>query len=446
MTNCTICTENFNKSNRSVVTCPYCSEQSCQSCVREYLMGLNSDKPKCMHCSREWTLDFVSQVTAKVFHNDQYRNHRVKFYLESERSLLPATQELIERREELTNKKNKEISILNESVLYYNKTETKLLAMLEQVRNQRVDIINSKNQIFVNFHFEYNSLSGNYSVGIMCQCPNESCRGFVKEDDKKCGICNQRVCEKCYNPMDENHICNKNDLETVEYIKKDSKPCPECQVHIHKISGCNQMFCTLCNTRFDWVSGKKVSSEGFHNPHMIEWQRRNAENDLNCMNILPTHHELASKISTFKLPDEQLDKLRACYLLIGMLTNRYMLDQPLENIDNTDIRIKYLSKQITEKDMLSHLKKRQKKMEKDNELRHILGMFTQVSTDIVIRTMVKTAENEILDLIEEIIKLVEYTNDSLLRIKNRFSSVVPIINMNNIRKAPTLTMGIIVYL
>ena len=85
-------------------------------------------------------------------------------------------------------------------------------------------------------------------------------------------------------------------------------------------------------------------------------------------------------------------------------------------------------------------------MEKDNELRHILGMFTQVSTDIVIRTMVKTAENEILDLIEEIIKLVEYTNDSLLRIKNRFSSVVPIINMNNIRKAPTLTMGILVYL
>ena len=85
-------------------------------------------------------------------------------------------------------------------------------------------------------------------------------------------------------------------------------------------------------------------------------------------------------------------------------------------------------------------------MEKDNELRYILGMFTQVSTDIVIRTMVKTAENEILDLIEEIIKLVEYTNDSLLRIKNRFSSVVPIINMNNIRKAPTLTMGILVYL
>jgi len=35
------------------------------------------------------------------------------------------------------------------------------------------------------------------------------------------------------------------------------------------------MFCTKCGTRFDWNTGKKVSSEWFHNPHMVEWQRNN---------------------------------------------------------------------------------------------------------------------------------------------------------------------------
>ena len=101
MSNCSICTEKFNKLTRKVIICPYCSGESCQSCVREYLMGLSSDKPKCMHCSKEWTLEFICDVTPKVFHNKEYREHRVKIYMESEESLLPATQELVEQvREE----------------------------------------------------------------------------------------------------------------------------------------------------------------------------------------------------------------------------------------------------------------------------------------------------------------------------------------------------------
>jgi|VirMetMinimDraft_7_1064189.scaffolds.fasta_scaffold372891_1 hypothetical protein len=94
---CSICTERLNKAQRKRITCPYCEDICCLSCVREYLLGLSSDMSKCVFCAKEWSLEFLSKITPKTFHNNKHRDHRVKFYLETEKSLLPATHVLVER-------------------------------------------------------------------------------------------------------------------------------------------------------------------------------------------------------------------------------------------------------------------------------------------------------------------------------------------------------------
>ena len=43
-----------------------------------------------------------------------------------------------------------------------------------------------------------------------------------------------------------------------KYIgKRKSRKCPECQSRIEKNQGCNHMNCTICQTDFCWVCGKR---------------------------------------------------------------------------------------------------------------------------------------------------------------------------------------------
>lgn len=66
------------------------------------------------------------------------------------------------------------------------------------------------------------------------------------------------------------HVCNPHDKESVEMIRKSTKQCPKCCTRIEKIDGCSQMWCTTCNSAFDWQSGEPINGP-IHNPHYFEW-------------------------------------------------------------------------------------------------------------------------------------------------------------------------------
>jgi len=54
----------------------------------------------------------------------------------------------------------------------------------------------------------------------------------------------------------ENHTCNEDTSKSMQMIlnPKDTKPCPSCFFPIHKLAGCNDMFCVQCKTAFNWTT------------------------------------------------------------------------------------------------------------------------------------------------------------------------------------------------
>ena len=93
--NCTICCETFNKSTRARINCPGCSLQACRTCIRTYLLG-SSALPHCMQCKNRWERDFLIAATLKSFVNGEYHVHRSNLLLDQEKSRLPETMPLVE--------------------------------------------------------------------------------------------------------------------------------------------------------------------------------------------------------------------------------------------------------------------------------------------------------------------------------------------------------------
>jgi len=72
------------------------------------------------------------------------------------------------------------------------------------------------------------------------------------------------------------HTCKPEDVESVAEIRRHSRACPSCKSRIFRISGCDTMWCTRCNTGFNWRTGLVITdARDLHNPHYIDFVRNN---------------------------------------------------------------------------------------------------------------------------------------------------------------------------
>lgn len=104
-------------------------------------------------------------------------------------------------------------------------------------------------------------------------CPWPECRGFVAGG--ACGLCARSTCDRCWCPVpeDADHVCRPEDVESVRVIRNGTKPCPSCAVPIQRSEGCAQMWCTHCNSAFDWTTLRRIANRDVHNPHYFDWLR-----------------------------------------------------------------------------------------------------------------------------------------------------------------------------
>ena len=264
---CLICTESYNKSSHKKIICQYCTFEACRTCCRTYI--LQNQVSKCMDnsCNKEWTRKFVVENFTQVWTNNEYTNMQEKVIFDKEKALMPSTMPIVENKI----KEEKYRTIIKN----YQKEIKALEDEYWQKRNQISSNIHIHEMLLDEVTSNKTSSKNNYNARV---CSKESCKGYLN-DNWLCGLCETYTCSKCNTNIDgniDNHICNKEDVETFSLLKKDTKACPKCNTNIYKIDGCDQMWCTQCHTAFSWRTGNIETK--IHNPHYYDYYRQNGQN------------------------------------------------------------------------------------------------------------------------------------------------------------------------
>ena len=94
---CVICDNNLNQTIRKPVCCPYCEFTACRTCCETYILGETTSKCMSPPCNREWTRQFIAKEFTGIFVSKKLKKKREEILFDIERSLLPATQPIVER-------------------------------------------------------------------------------------------------------------------------------------------------------------------------------------------------------------------------------------------------------------------------------------------------------------------------------------------------------------
>jgi hypothetical protein len=433
---CNICCENYNKSTRTKICCMYCDFDVCRMCCGTYILSENV--PKCMKpdCAKEWTRQFLRKNFTNSFLNSKYKTHLENVLYEQEKSLLPATQIIVEEKKRKENIKRQ----LNE----LNKLIENLYIEKKILENQ--------------YHYNHNidEEKGGNATGIQFvrQCPSNNCRGFLSTQ-WKCGICEQWTCPDCHElkgfERDCEHTCDPNNVKTAKLIKNDSKPCPKCQSLIFKIDGCSQIWCTQCHTAFDWKTGKLESH--IHNPHYFEWMRSHggglnrAPGDVECgrdidnntgqrfLDLCKRHRNLrineGIKKALFNQESFSEDVINVIKIIRNLSHNHYVILPRFQlNIveRNQDLRVKYMENEISEEEFKILIQRSDKKHKHKREIAQVIQLSNTTLTDIVYRLMdnLQNSENgnhNLASFLREMEEIKDYCNNIFLDIAYTYNTI-----------------------
>jgi hypothetical protein len=414
MEECPVCIETFTKMSHKKVRCCFCSYEACHRCIQKYILGEIQD-PHCMKCKKIWTREFIDESLPKQFINNELKTHREIILFEKEKNLLPETQDnvrLLKQQEEMEAE--------------MKRIETDIISL----QRRYDDIERRKNEIN-----PYKLLpSKNLRLRITrIPCSVMNCRGFAEENDRGimiCGICQVKICTRCREQLEENHECKSETVQTIELLEKDTKRCPCCMVQIFKIHGCDQMWCVSCHNAFDWKTGEKVKGI-IHNPHYHEYIETHGL----------THTRLEESYHRFQFLDTDLIvntlQEQGCpeltiYQIIEVyryVIHYYEIDlqrlpSRFDQTVNVDLRIHFLTNQLSEDDFKIKLQRRQKDTEKKIEYRDIGETYVEIMNDVFISFV---EQKNIDKLVYEIQTVTKSTQEAIVTLNKRYNSSMPLV-------------------
>ena len=408
---CDICAEKFNKTTREMIDCTFCQFVACKTCCQTYI--LNSTQPCCMspECAKPWPRKFINEHFSQLFVNKTLKKHRENVLFDQERALLPATQPLVERE------------IRKEAIV----------AEISELRNQQMAIQRQINALRRELWAGgVAPAASSERATFVRACPDGECRGFLSSQ-WKCGICAKWACPDCHvvkgMERDCEHVCNPDDVATATLLANDTKPCPSCGTGIFKIEGCDQMWCTGCNTAFSWRTGR-IESNIIHNPHYFEWVRRTGGNADRPLNEVRCGHEITHHTVRDIRAILVASSVEGARSLMNTLetTCRHLIHNRQVELpryeynyvqNNQDLRIQYMRNQISEEKFKLVLQRNQKRHEKNREVGLVLQMLCNSATDILLRFVQEIQQREwkgCRKTLDELKLIVNYANECFVDI------------------------------
>lgn len=426
---CGICADVYNKSNRKEIVCLYCNYNACKTCYEQFF--LHSQDCFCMNCKVIWNREFLDNNFTKIFLQNDYKHHRENVLIQKQKVLLQSTIPIAEMRRDaslrlaqIRERKNAIYELQNTLKHEYDQLENEGYRLRRNITSNTLDEKDKEKRVFVK------------------KCPNEECRGFLSTR-WKCGLCHIDVCSECLEIKKEGHTCLSENVETAKLIQKDCKNCPKCGTYIHKIHGCDQMYCLNCNTAFSWNTGI-IETGRIHNPHYYEWLKRNGKQQRELLDIpcggVPQAYSFRNRIeyNINYRETSQRDLLRRLYLpelynQLRLITHTQDISLPefQRNIEQIrekelDLRCDFLLKKIDEDKWKMILQQNEYKLEYITNLSQLYQMLSTVGSDILINIYNESGTrrleaDEIIEKCEEMCKVVEYFNKNSRDLAKRFN-------------------------
>ena len=486
---CAICIERFNKVKRCRVTCPYCPTDGtetlcCRTCVQTYLLQDDAQTPRCPSCQSGWTEDFLSDTFPNTWLLKDYKVHRERILLDMERARLPEAQEdagrykrakeimdLIDRQ---TAPIEQQIKNLPETVEHKRRLDEYFRIQRERVQTERengwerdeaaryeeAQAWRAQRQAGEALHTASAPLylqitrlcTSEYSnakrvvdrIGaepttapktettrsawtFVMKCSQPTCEGFVGSN-WKCGLCETKFCKDCNEPEEEEHLCDPDQKATAQALRKEAKPCPKCAAQISKIDGCDQMWCTQCQTAFSWRTGQ-IETSHIHNPHYFQWMRTNGtaappRPNGECLQPNEIIEQAVHYLRTYPNLMNWCRSVRHYQFIIRQEQRALQLHQD----DNwrRKLRVKRLVNEITDEEWKIKLQKGEKATQKTFRVLEILEMFCQVGVDFLREAMLETSDKDAVQ--KQFEELRDYCNTAFDKINKRYKNEVPFIH------------------
>ena len=283
---CSICLEYIN--NKTFVSCS-CNTFICDECMEMYI---NSSKPKIPNCT----------LCRNEYLYSSFQNSSILYkYLGSLHAFLSRLPIFIEMMNSIL--VDKKINLMNEEIEIYLKNEMENINLQNEVivkdlrESRRIfnnkfpegikaifSISKTMNKKYENIleknckKYKENAMKENAMKETIMRenvvkeaermkekkytknCSNGFCKGLLYingNSEEQCNICLSIFCDLCLQVKNEGHVCKKEDIESIHFMKRFVK-CPAgCGTSIEKISGCDAVICGVCNTSFNYRTLEK---------------------------------------------------------------------------------------------------------------------------------------------------------------------------------------------
>ena len=345
MKTCGICVEQVNPA--LFINCPKCNNEYCHNCFKQYVNTLTNEI-KCMCCTKTWDQAFIYRNLPLHIVYSVIKEKRIDILYEQEKAMLPIAQFELQQKN-------------------VRKAAQQEIYLLKNRIRELKELIITPNKV----------ISTSRAQTIVCGCPISECRGFITKPDYSCGMCNLNICKECHQIVQENHECNKDDVETVKVILATTKSCPGCGATSRKTEGCNQVWCMVCKKAWNWTTGQ-LEYGAIHATDFLNYLRKNGQ-------FVPraVGDEVLDRCTLWQrfplvLRSRKPEVLHSYERLINIYQRvaetSYII--PVEQIqNNTDIAIMYLENRIDEKKWRFLIMKRDKQHTFNVELSKIKNAF-----------------------------------------------------------------------